>query len=41
MTEDEYVEDERRHFAWIMQHHSEITPAEAEAATLERYPALG
>ncbi|MFB9923401.1 hypothetical protein ACFORO_08845 [Amycolatopsis halotolerans] len=41
MTEDEYVEyleDERRHFAWVMQHHGDMTPAEAGAAALKRYP---
>jgi hypothetical protein len=39
--EDEYVEylrDERRRFAWVLQQHGGLSPADAESAALERYP---
>jgi hypothetical protein len=40
-TEDEYVESlqgERRRFAWVMQRYGGLTPAQAEASALGRYP---
>ncbi|MEU7314920.1 hypothetical protein [Streptomyces sp. NPDC007083] len=39
--EDEYrdcLRSERRAYAWVMQHHGGLTPAEAEDAALEQYP---
>jgi hypothetical protein len=34
----EYLMDERRCFAWVMQRHGGRTADQAEAAALERYP---
>ncbi|MEU9581123.1 hypothetical protein [Streptomyces chilikensis] len=40
-SEAEYLDclrTERRGYAWAMRHHGGLTPAEAAAAALERYP---
>jgi hypothetical protein len=40
-TEEQYagnLRDERRRFAWVMQHYGGLTAAQAEAAALQRYP---
>jgi hypothetical protein len=34
----EYLADERRRFAWVMRRYGGMTPAQADAAALERYP---
>jgi hypothetical protein len=34
----EYLRDERRRFAWVMQRHGGLTATQAEAAALEHYP---
>ena len=34
----DYLYGERRRFAWVMQRHGGLTPAEAEAAAVDRYP---
>lgn len=40
-SEDEYVQylqDERRRFAWVMQRYGGLNATEAEAAAVQRYP---
>jgi hypothetical protein len=40
-TETEYLDyllAERRAYAWVMEHHGGLAPAEASAAALEQYP---
>jgi hypothetical protein len=40
-NEEEYVKNlraERRRYAWVMQRHGGLTPAQAQAAALEHYP---
>ncbi|NEE03942.1 hypothetical protein [Phytoactinopolyspora halotolerans] len=34
----EYLQQERRLFAWVMQRHGGLSPDESEAAALEQYP---
>ncbi|MET9657543.1 hypothetical protein [Streptomyces sp. NPDC006510] len=34
----EYLRDERRRYAWVMRRHGDLTPTEARAAALDRYP---
>lgn len=34
----EYLEGERRRYAWVMRRYGGLAPAEAEAAALDRYP---
>ncbi|MFG2577356.1 hypothetical protein [Streptomyces sp. NPDC048481] len=43
MTWDEaeyvdYLQSERRAYAWVMEHHGGLTPQEASQAALEHYP---
>jgi len=40
-SEAEYLDclrSERRGYAWVMRHHGGLTPSQARAAALERYP---
>ena len=40
-SEDEYVQylqDERRRYAWVMQRHGDLDATRAEKASVERYP---
>ncbi|WP_328771220.1 hypothetical protein [Streptomyces sp. NBC_00286] len=34
----EYLQDERRRYAWVMWRHGGLTPSEARAAAVKSYP---
>ncbi len=34
----QYLRDERRRYAWVMQRHGDLDAAQAEMAALKRYP---